>query len=375
MNLFVAIASLLVAHAVDGASLHLAHPYGELVDTGAVTAFISTTADDRFDCSAPIDVARKDRTITVTVRALAPGGPAPQCVAPPEVSLGELAAGWWTTVLRLVEAAGPVIEEARSEWLVGRPNAQCGAHPVLRGSVLVTHTTMSSAQLAARIAQDAAFAARMLNPSEVRTSDTFATLYYQPLDNPHDQRATLQATGEFASVSANGLLCFSASPPDAFGSAVEFFHAGLGHYFYAIDENEIAGLDGGTGAKGWARTGHGFRVLVAPGCAASARESIAYRFFGKPGVGPSSHVFTVDRQECRTVDRSGAWIYEGSPFWATPPNASGGCTHTDEIELHRLWKPFGESNHRFATDLAIVEEMKAKGWTHEGVAMCVKKPG
>jgi len=44
-----------------------------------------------------------------------------------------------------------------------------------------------------------------------------------------------------------------------------------------------------------------------------------------------------------------------------------------EIPLYRVWKPFGEPNHRFTTERAVVEEMTAKGWVDEGIAMCVHR--
>jgi hypothetical protein len=101
-----------------------------------------------------------------------------------------------------------------------------------------------------------------------------------------------------------------------------------------------------------------------------ARRGQAYRFFGKPGIGPTSHVFTIDRNECRQVEQSGAWLFEGTIFRATPSDSQGRCSVYDEMPL---WKAFGDSNHRFTTDRAVVAEMTAKGWVDEGVAMCVKK--
>ncbi len=44
-----------------------------------------------------------------------------------------------------------------------------------------------------------------------------------------------------------------------------------------------------------------------------------------------------------------------------------------EIPLYRVWKSFGDPNHRFTTERAVVEEMTAKGWVDEGVAMCVRR--
>jgi len=44
-----------------------------------------------------------------------------------------------------------------------------------------------------------------------------------------------------------------------------------------------------------------------------------------------------------------------------------------EIPLYRVWKPFGDSNHRFTIERAVVEETTATGWVDEGIAMCVRR--
>jgi hypothetical protein len=41
------------------------------------------------------------------------------------------------------------------------------------------------------------------------------------------------------------------------------------------------------------------------------------------------------------------------------------------VPLYRVWRPFGDSNHRFTTDRAVVATMVAQGWVDEGPAMCV----
>lgn len=201
-------------------------------------------------------------------------------------------------------------------------------------------------------------------------------LAYPLLTNPFEARALIEETGKFRQVIVGGSPygCLGVPPPDAVGEMVEFYNAQRDHYFYTADAREIAGLDSGVGAKGWTRTGKTFRVIVA-GC---PREPFGfdhrvYRFFGKPGVGPNSHVFTADRRECRIIDKSGVWLYEGTTFSATPPDSNGGRAVFDEIPLYRTWRPFGDSTHRLTTEPAVIDEMKAKGWVDEGVAMCVKR--
>jgi hypothetical protein len=152
---------------------------------------------------------------------------------------------------------------------------------------------------------------------------------------------------------------------------VEFYNARLDHYFYTADDGEIAAIAAGSVGADWTRTGSGFHVDVAPGCKFFS-DSPVYRFAGVPGRGPSSHFFTLDRAECSVVDRSGQWSFEGLPFWAAPPAADGTCAAPAFVPLLRVWRPFGESNHRFTTDPAIVTQMVARGWVAEGTAMCVR---
>jgi len=258
---------------------------------------------------------------------------------------------------------------------------ECNRDPYLGSQVTVIHKTLTAVALVDRIERDAAFASRLggfiqISPVLGGLAE-YVTLIYPTLDDPFDKVAVLEATGEFKYVAAAVLGCFATPPGDRFGVVIEYHHAGLGTYFYTANRDEATALDTGFPNGGWARSGKTFRVVLEPGCIPHARAQGmqgAYRFFGKPGVGPSSHVFTIDRRECRIVHDSGVWLYEGSPFWGTKVSSRGRCAIADEIPLHRLWRPFGESNHRFTTDLATVGEMIDKGWVHEGVVMCVKRP-
>jgi hypothetical protein len=358
------------------ARLTLIHPYGELIDRGPTTAYLEATFPSEIDCRfAPVVTKGAGNVFGIDVRLRGdPPAPGSRCMVQSQASLGELAAGWWTVTLRVLDESGSrVVEEVTSDWQVAPPDSLCNRHASLgRATLEVEHATLSGAQLAQRVATDPAYAATIGNPLEVRpyAFSSGARLQYEWLDNEVDLAALVTATGEFRRVQVPSPVCPSPPPTDRYGDVVEYVHVATGHYFYAVAADEIAGLDSGTGAKGWTRTGKSFRVLVAPGCVESRHDQGAYRFFGKPGVGPSSHVFTVDRRECRVVADSGAWLYESSPFWASPVNSRGGCV-TGGVPLYRAWKPFGESNHRFTTDRGVIAEMVAKGWVDEGVRMCV----
>ncbi|MET0202840.1 MAG: hypothetical protein ABW276_00890, partial [Casimicrobiaceae bacterium] len=140
-------------------------------------------------------------------------------------------------------------------------------------------------------------------------------------------------------------------------------------YFYTADLVEIAAIDAGK-VGAWSRTGKTWSAVRHPGCIPTSPDTTVYRFSGIPGKGPSSHFFPRDRAECYAVDKSAQWLLEGVPFYAAAPNADGTCP-AGRVPLYRAWRPFGDSNHLFTTDRAVIAQMTAKDWTDEGVAMCV----
>ena len=76
-------------------------------------------------------------------------------------------------------------------------------------------------------------------------------------------------------------LCAAALLPSGtalggLGTAVEFYHPVLRHYFLTADADEIAGLDSGTVIKGWRRTGGQFAIYTDAG---PDRRPVS-RFFG-----------------------------------------------------------------------------------------------
>jgi hypothetical protein len=109
------------------------------------------------------------------------------------------------------------------------------------------------------------------------------------------------------------------------------------------------------------------------GCFSGRTEGVVYRFFGIPGKGPNSHFFTRDRAECYVVDKSGQWSLEGVPFYANTPAEDATCIWRG-VPLYRLWRPYGDSNHRYTTDRIVVAETVARGWVDEGVSMCLTAP-
>jgi hypothetical protein len=364
---------------VDAASLSLSHPYGEFIDHGEVTAHYST-GDGRHGCNPSPTVVRSGRQITITSRRLAASVPIELCPDVPKVTIGELEVGWWTVFLQFFESDGVTpADSTKQEVFVHKPSTSCNQFPSIGSSLIVLHNSSMASPVIDRLAHDPSYALALGSPIStfafrIGAASQYVSLAYPPLTNPNDMRAQVEATGDFLSVEVNAQGCFATPPADALGEVIEFYHEGLDHYFYSSDPNEIGGLDSGSGAKGWVRTGQKIRVLLAPGCPPGAHEQNAYRFYGRPGIGPDTHFFTVDRQECRLLDKNALWQYESAPFWATPPDSHGACTWVGELPLYRIWRPFGVSNHRFTTERSIVDEMKGRGWVDEGIAMCVKRP-
>jgi serine protease len=67
------------------------------------------------------------------------------------------------------------------------------------------------------------------------------------------------------------------------------------------------------------------------------------------------------------------WLVEGVAFAAEMPvNAT--CPSDAPVPVYRLYNNrwmFNDSNHRYVTRPDLYQQMIAKGWIGEGVAMCV----
>ncbi|MCC6867941.1 MAG: hypothetical protein IT522_03885 [Burkholderiales bacterium] len=368
----------LVAWPALGIDFGIHNRYGEPVDRGAFTAQVWTTDSSRFDCGYGLRVSRDGHRMLLIVRRVAAPGPDAGCMNL-DGTIGELPVGNYDIEVRSLTADESSYDAKLRTLTVAPIAGRCNAYPSLQPALYVVDKSDSAAALKARIANDPAFAARIGNPTvagDLPLSGAGVWLAYPPLVDATYMQYTLDQTGEFASVGRNGWVCFATPPPDSVASFVEFHHAGLDHYFYTGNAGEIAAIDAGKVGP-WLRTGHSFRAVTQPGCISNTTDTIVYRFYGRPGSGPDSHFFTRDRAECGIVERSGQWDFEGTPMWASPLAADGSCTGLSpgsRVPLYRLWRPFGDSNHRFTTEPAIVAEMKAQGWVDEGAAMCVLAP-
>ncbi len=183
-------------------------------------------------------------------------------------------------------------------------------------------------------------------------------------------RATSARMTKVAGGGDDILLLDRAEPlPPAAGEAlaIEYYNASLDHYFMTSLANEVAILDAGVEFPGWRRTGREFKVFSL----ASASGTAACRFFGKPGVGPNTHFFTILPNECNDVKNNPLWLSEGFVFRTEGPDAIGACA-VNRVPVIRMYNngKGGEANHRYLTSHSEVAVMLGQGWIVEGPVFC-----
>lgn len=186
-----------------------------------------------------------------------------------------------------------------------------------------------------------------------------------------------------------GAYEYSASSTPTSDTAVEFYHAGKDHYFNTANPGDILFLEANPQA-GWFKTGYTFKVYPL-NSAPSGTVAVA-RYYGalqRSGVyKPDSHFYTGLVDERQLLD-SGyqkacpqgqgsctgeAWYYEKEEYRVNLP--SNQSCPSGMLPVYRFYNngyPSKDSNHRYTIDMGVVAEMKAKGWTDEGVKMCVPK--
>jgi len=158
------------------------------------------------------------------------------------------------------------------------------------------------------------------------------------------------------------------SPPSVV--AVEYYHAGFGHYFISANPDEISKLDSGV-FPGWARTGQSFNVYNSQ----LAGSVPVCRFFTTAFPPTSSHFYAPRGLGCEGTLSNKDWQFEGDVFYAPLPDADGACP-TGTSAVYRLYNngQGGAPNHRFTTSPVIRAQMLAAGYVAEGtgigVGMC-----
>jgi hypothetical protein len=152
---------------------------------------------------------------------------------------------------------------------------------------------------------------------------------------------------------------------------IEFYNAGLDHYFISALAPDIEALDSGK-FPGWARTGLSFKVYDGPAAGASP----VCRFYIPPAQG-DSHFYSASPTECADVRaKFPTFDYESaSVMYVALPDASSGACASGLAPVYRLWNQRADSNHRYTTDVGARASMIARGYQPEGygpngVAMC-----
>jgi hypothetical protein len=191
---------------------------------------------------------------------------------------------------------------------------------------------------------------------------------------------------DFEAVDASGLMLDADSgavkggAPVAPGDwlATEYYNVLLDHYFMTATDGERAIIDAGGAGQGWSRTASPtYHVWSTPPAAA---WSPVCRFYGNWNIGPNgrrlgpnSHFYTIEPGECEAVKRDPGWVYEGVAFHAR--RLENGTCPAGLRTLYRAYNngfPTRDSNHRFATELALLEALRPQGWIVEGAVMCVE---
>lgn len=175
--------------------------------------------------------------------------------------------------------------------------------------------------------------------------------------NAGTQQLTLTGTG--------------AASTDGTSAVVEYYNAGLDHYFITASAIEIASLDAGA-PPGWARTGYTFRTYLV----AHPGTSPVCRYYIPPALG-NSHFFSVLPSECNAIPALyPAFEFEGANvmYMYVPELASGTCP-AGSIPVYRVWNRRPDTNHRYTIDRALRDRMVALGYAAEGygpdaVGMC-----
>jgi hypothetical protein len=150
---------------------------------------------------------------------------------------------------------------------------------------------------------------------------------------------------------------------------IEFYNAGLDHYFITYGAQEISDLDTGV-HKGWARTTKSFKAYTTP----QTGTSPVCRFYIPPAQG-DSHFFGRGTQECTdTAAKFPTFIEEDPAFMQMFLPVAGVCP-ANTTEVYRVFSNRADANHRYMTDKAVRDAMVAKGWLAEGdgpnlVVMC-----
>jgi streptogramin lyase len=161
---------------------------------------------------------------------------------------------------------------------------------------------------------------------------------------------------------------------------IEYYNAGLGHYFITAEPLEAAAIVQGSAASGWMRTGQSWKGWLTGPVSGAAQVC---RFYGSSEIdpatgarrGPNSHFYTLPPDLCAAVKAEAGWVYEpAGTFWKLPAASAGadGCPAGAQPVYRAYNNRYAEndSNHRYMVDPSLYASMIAAGWSGEGAVMC-----
>jgi len=202
--------------------------------------------------------------------------------------------------------------------------------------------------------------------------------------NVGDYSITITVSVETASTPVEP-LCSKTSTLQVYGTTgitpvIEYYHAGLDHYFMTQDPAEIRDLDTGV-HPGWVRTGESMLAYAAG--QTNGHLNAVVRYARAPGA--STHFYTLAATPEDAGLRAGAlgdqWAVETFDAFEVYSDIDGltGRCHPGTMPVYRLWNAREDSNHRYTTSLAIRQAMIARGYVSEGygpygVVMCALAP-
>jgi PKD repeat protein len=171
----------------------------------------------------------------------------------------------------------------------------------------------------------------------------------------------------------------SSVAPAAFVQVIEYYHAGLDHYFMTADPAEISALDSGQ-VSGWTRTN--LTITAFSPTSSNADASAVCRFYGLPQAGLDSHFYSGSPSECEAVvlKFASSWALESSDVFRLPmPDVVTGTCAAGTQAVYRLFNNRKDANHRYTIDVKIREAMLTRGYIAEGygpdgVAFCAPVP-
>lgn len=253
------------------------------------------------------------------------------------------------------------------------------------GEVAISAPGAARAELlaiAAEPARNLAIHERLWQPLSGRLLDYISfedqvLLSYDPLQDTEQIAADIRGDPVLAALGVTHAdpnttqICFATMPPPVRVTVTEYHNRILDHYFLSSSAQENAVIDAGGAGAGWARTGEVLHAIQ-PGYCYGSRP--VFRFYT---FGANTHFFTADASECGFLRRNDpGWVFEAEAFGATLPE--GGLCSAGTTPVWRLYNNrwmFNDSNHRFVVSAALRDQMAARGWVSEGVALCLQDWG